>query len=273
MDRPALDSDPAQAPDDVVLREVPVFQGVDTEHLEFLRKHLQLKTIGPAVDLIRLDEPNEMVFFLLEGTIRIYLMRAEHSETVLAILGPGEVLGEISAMEGTVASVSVMTLDRCRFLAMPGKDFARCLDRSSQLSVNLRRLLSRRTLRLTSHSEALATMNADARVARQLILFADDYGTPEGDSAVDGDSVARNGALAENMLETSGHEGKPEAGQPILIPLRLTQGNLAALCGSSLRQMNRIMQRFVQEGLIRVSSSHRITVLDIPALKQQCGLK
>jgi hypothetical protein len=51
---------------------------------------------------------------ILAGSVKVHAIRPDGTEVVLAVLGAGEVLGEMSAADSLGRSASVVTLDRQR---------------------------------------------------------------------------------------------------------------------------------------------------------------
>ncbi len=87
--------------------------------------------------------------------------------------------------------------------------------------------------------QALGTLDIAGRVARQLLVFAEEY-------------------------------GEPADGGGVLIPLRLTQGDLAGLVGATRVRVNAAMVAFKRQGSIVVDDTSRITVRDRQALERRC---
>jgi CRP/FNR family cyclic AMP-dependent transcriptional regulator len=79
--------------------------------------------------------------------------------------------------------------------------------------------------------QALATLDVYGRVARQLLAFADRYG--------------------------SGNESGT-----VLIPIHLTQSDIADLVGASRKRVNQVMVFFREQELISINASGKLVVLN-----------
>lgn len=97
---------------------MPFFGGLNSAEMEAMRPSFEMETIRPGTDLIQFSQLNDKVFFLLSSPIRIYIQKDEKSEVVLAILGPDEVLGEISGLDALAVSVSLMTAEECQLISI-----------------------------------------------------------------------------------------------------------------------------------------------------------
>ena len=180
------------------------------------------------------------MFVLLEGTVKIYVDQRDGSEVILAFLGPGDTFGEMSMVDSSGRSASVLTMERSTCLVMNRAAFDGCLRSVKQLSYNLVRLLTRRLRVANEQVQALSTLDVRGRVARQILVFADQYGR------------------------------KTPGSEDVYIPLRLTQTDIAALVGASRERVNKVIVDFKEAGFISVQPSHHITVHSVPALVQRC---
>jgi CRP-like cAMP-binding protein len=175
------------------------------------------------------------VYVLLEGSVKVELLRPEGTEVIRAVLGPGEVVGEMSLADSLGRSAGVKTLEETTLLCMDRVTFLTSVEEAPALARNLANLLSRRLRLANAHVRSLAALDVPGRVAAQLLALAKEYGEPS-----------------------------PEGGT--LIPLPLTQSDLAALVGASRVRVNQAMTFFKRRGWISVGADHRIIVHDLDSL-------
>jgi len=206
--------------------------------LERLAARMQERTFPAGASLMTADQPGESIYILLDGSVKVHLSLPGGTEVILAVLGPGEVVGEMSLADSLGHSASVRTLEECTFLQMDRSAFRACAKEMPILADNLADLLSRRLRLANAHLRALATLDVPGRVAAQLLALATEYGEPF-----------------------------PEGG--ILIPMPLTQGDLAALVGASRVRVNQSVSFFRKHGQIATGGDGRITVHDEEALARR----
>lgn len=227
-------------PEPDTLAKLSLFDGLPTEQLRKLRGLLQCKRSPAGAEIISVEHPGEIVYIVLEGTVKVYLGRSDGTEVILAILAAGEVVGEMAVMDSFERSASVLTLEPCTFLVMGRPDFWSSLKEMPTMAMNLINVLSRR-LRLTNfRAESLAALDIHGRVAAQLLVFAKEYGeaTPDGDVA---------------------------------IPLRLTQSDLASIVGASRVRVNQALAFYKRHNYLWVNRNHRIVIHDPDALGRRCS--
>ena len=217
------------------LSELALFEGVPGWELERLAPLLYRKSLPAGTNVVAADEPGGEVYVVLEGSVKVELPAPGGTGVILAVLGPGEVVGEMSLVDSLGRSASVRTLEGTTLLCMDRATFRTSVEEAPALARNLANLLSRRLRLANAHVRALAAMDVPGRVAAQLLALAREYGEPS-----------------------------PEGGT--LIPLPLTQSDLAALVGASRVRVNQAIAFFKRSGHISVGADHRIAVHDPEAL-------
>ncbi len=221
------------------LAKIPLFEGLDEGDLERLNERLLRKSFRPGTFIITVEKTGELVYMLIEGTVKIFVDQIDGSEVILAFLGAGDTFGEMSLLDSAGRSANVLALEQCSCLAMNRMAFSECLRTMPHLSYNLVQLLTRRLRLANEQIKALSTLDVRGRVARQILAFAQQYGR---DDLEDG----------------------------IRIPLRLTQSDEAALVGASRERVNQVIVDFKDSGFISVDPRHHITVHDQGALVSRC---
>ncbi len=223
-----------------LLGHIPLFEELAEPDLSQINILMHRKTFQSGVNIITVAQPGDLVYILLEGTVKIYVDQLDGSEVILAFLGPGDTFGEMSMVDSAGRSANVVALEDCLCLLIDRSAFHQCLRSTKGLSYNLVKLMSRRLRLANEQIQALSTLDVRGRVARQLLAFAQQYG-----------------------------QGS-EASQGVTIPLRLTQTDVAALVGASRERVNQVIVDFKDSGFISVDPSHRFTVHDIEALVGRC---
>ena len=199
--------------------------------LQRLAARMHGRTFPAGVSVLTAEEPGEAVYVLLGGTVKVHTALPDGTEVILAVLGAGEVVGEMSVADSLGRSASVTTLEDSTFLWMDRKTFLSGIEEVPAISRNLLDILSRRLRLADTHTRSLAALDVHGRVAAQLLAFAREYGEP-----------------------------LPDGGT--LIPLRLTQTDLAGLVGASRVRVNQALGYYRKRGSISLNKNHRIIVRD-----------
>jgi len=230
----------AAVDDPTLLGDLELFQGLSRQQLAELNGLLRSSSIPAGSHFITAEQPGEVVYVLLEGTVKIYVTQADGREVILAFLGRGDTVGEMSLVDSAGRSANVVTTEPSRVLWMDRATFQSCLRTLAPLAGNLVRLLSHRLRYANEQILALCTLDVPGRVARQILALADRYGTPDADGGV-------------------------------RIALRLTQSDLAELVGASRERVNQVIVDFKARGLLSVDPDHRLRVHRRHGLARYCG--
>ncbi len=222
-----------------LLTYIDLFQGLSPTDLARVGEYTHRRVSPAGADIITAEEPGEVVYLILSGTVKIHMEQEDGRDVILAILGPGDTLGEMSLVDSAGRSASAVTLEDSILLWMDSRAFQLCLDEFPQISLNLVRILSARVRLANELIQALATLDVNGRVARQLLAFADKYGQ------------------------------KNEIGE-VRIPIRLTQGDIADLVGASRKRVNQAIALFKQQELIAMTEKGKIKVCNKKALANYC---
>ncbi|HVX29843.1 MAG TPA: Crp/Fnr family transcriptional regulator [Nitrolancea sp.] len=219
------------------LREISIFAGLEPDALATLAASLRLRTARPNTNLIEIEQPGDRVYFIVSGTVKVFVDHADGSEVILALLGPGEMVGEMSLVDNLKRSANVTTLESSTLVWMDRTTFGRQLHQLPALMGNMVTMLSRRLRLANTRLQADATLDVEGRVALQLL------------------------SLAQELGEATE--------QGIRIPIRLSQSDLAALVGASRVRVNQIIVEYKRSGIIDIDGRLRITLLDPEALRWQ----
>ena len=222
-----------------ILKEILLFEGLSMQELAGINSQLHCRTYAPESNIVLVEQPGEAVYIIVDGTVKVHVEQADGSDVILAILGPGEVVGEMSVVDSMTRSATAVTMEESHICWVDRATFWHWLEEMPTMMRNLVRILSRRIRLANAQIQSLATLDVYGRVARQLLAFANEYGrrTSNGDT---------------------------------VITLRLTQSDFADLIGATRVRVNQVLVDFRQHNYISVDQNHRITVHNQEALAQRC---
>jgi CRP/FNR family cyclic AMP-dependent transcriptional regulator len=222
-----------------LLDEIQLFQGLTPTQLAWVATHAHRRIFPAGTIVMTAEQPGEAVYVILHGTVKVHIEQPDGRDVILSILGSGDTLGEMSLIDSAGRSASVVTLDDSLLLWVDKTAFSRMLDEFPPVARNLVRILTARVRLSDQLIQALATLDVYGRVARQLLAFAEKYGRAKDDGE-------------------------------ILIPITLSQGDIADLVGASRKRVNQVMVAFKAQDLIAVRADGRIIVRDREGLAKVC---
>jgi CRP-like cAMP-binding protein len=185
-----------------------------------------------AMPLCYQGEPPTHIVILLTGWVKVVVFTPNGNAAVLAIRGPGDIIGESGPLHGRPRSATVYALDNVTALTVPGTRFSTFLDTHAHASRVLAQVMVGRM------------DDADRRMAARL--------TADG-----------AGRLAVLLIELAERYGQ---GNPIIIGPPLSQQELAGWVGDSRETVARALRTWRDKGIVE-TSRRRITITDLPALR------
>jgi CRP/FNR family transcriptional regulator, cyclic AMP receptor protein len=179
-------------------------------------------------------EASDHVVVLLVGRAKVSSYTMDGKEVVLAVRGPGELIGELSALDEGARSATVSALEPIEALIIPSERFVSFLEDHVRLAILMLQTTIRRLRDSDRKRVEFGAYDTPGRVARRLLELVDRYG--EGDGSV------------------------------MRIDLSLTQDELAGWTGSSREAVSKALREFRDRGWIE-TGRRSIKVLDVAALR------
>jgi CRP/FNR family transcriptional regulator, cyclic AMP receptor protein len=220
-----------------LLADIELFKGLTATQLEWVAQRAHRRVFEAGRNVLTIEQPGEAVYIILHGTVKIHIEQGER-DVIISILGAGDLLGEMSLIDSIGRSASAVTLEDSLMLWMDRMTFSYMLDNFTPVARNLVRILSARVRLSDQLIQALATLDVNGRVARQLLAFAEKYGR-EKDGATQ-------------------------------IRIALTQSDIADLVGASRKRVNQAMVLFKERDFIDTDAEGRIAIKNGEGLARYC---
>lgn len=195
---------------------------IDPAALQALRARAVRAVLPRGSAAYRQDGRPDRLFLLDEGKVKLERHSPDGRESIVALLGPGDVLGEACVFDDGPHTVSAVAVTDAVLLAVPTQALTAWLVEYPTAVPSLLRVLARR-LRCASDSLAERTFSeVAARVARELLTLSHRFGRPVG-----------AGVRVEHDL---------------------TQDELAQLVGSCRETVNKALGDFADRGWLQVEA-------------------
>lgn len=184
--------------------------------------------------LFREGEPGDHVLAIRSGRVKVSVQTRSGREILLAVKEPGDLVGELSVIDGRPRSATAVALEPVDALLVPAPAFAEFVEGHPRIAVRLLRTLAAQIRDADRRSVDRDTGDITCRVARRLVDLAERLGEHRG----------------------SGLE----------ITLALSQDDLAAWVGATREATSRALGRLRAEGWL-TTGRQRIVLTDLAALR------
>jgi CRP/FNR family cyclic AMP-dependent transcriptional regulator len=164
-------------------------------------------------------DPGDGCFRLNEGLLKVSMVSPTGAERILAILGPGSIVGDMAMIDGRPRSASVSALRDCKLSFVSRSAFEAVAGKNPEIYKHLLSLLAAR-LRDTDQVVAAGTfLPVKGRVARALLDLAKAFGNEVGSGRV-------------------------------VIRQKLSQSDVAAMAGIARENVSRILNEWMRLKLV-----------------------
>lgn len=204
---------------ELALSRTALFAGVDVPTIAALAQTATRRAWEAGTVLFQRGDAGDYLLALVSGRVRLSVSTPTGKELVLRHMGPGEVLGEFSLIDGLPRSADATVVEASSGVILQRDRFLRAADLHPQLGLALARHLCQQ-LRTTNYQmESIALYDLRSRVAR-FLLFA--LQSQQGDKAA----------------------------ERVRLRMVLNQTELALVVGASRPKVNQVLQGFLAEGTL-----------------------
>ena len=204
-----------------VLAQCGLFRRLSDSERDALFTRARTQRYAANESIFLMGSPGDSMVAVLNGTIRISVPSIDGKEIVLAILGPGEICGEIALLDGKERTADAKAATDCSVVVLERRDvlafFAQYPDAWSKLID----VLCERLRTADQQMAEFALSPVPVRLAKALLRLA----TP--------DAKAGNGAPVERV--------------------HLTQRELGNVIGATRESVNKYLRAWQRKGCVRIA--------------------
>lgn len=129
----------------------------------------------PGDVLFREGEDGEVMFVIQSGAVRIS-KNVAGEDKLIAVLGPGEFLGELAILNGKPRTATATVIERARCLLIEAKTLEAMIARNTEIALRLIKKLAKRVAWADALVEILMHTDPKARIMMALSRHADAFG-------------------------------------------------------------------------------------------------
>jgi CRP/FNR family transcriptional regulator, cyclic AMP receptor protein len=222
-----------------ILRGVPFLAGVGDDVLARLAERMRARTFRRNEVIFHQGDPAGATHIIRKGRVKVTRQSEEGDETVLALLGPGAIFGEMGPLDGQPRSATLTAIEPTETLMLLREDLLASAREFPDLAMALIEGLSSRLRQTDEKLEDAYYHDLDTRLARCLCQLAEDHGRQTADG--------------------------------IEVDLPLTQSDFAGMLGVTRVSINRQFGIYQDEGLLRLNR-RSFTILRPEALRRRARL-
>ncbi len=219
--------------DNDVVRQAPLFSALDDADVPALRATMTSTRIGRGETLFREGVQGDRLYVIVSGKVKLGRSSVDGRENLVAILGPGEMFGELSLFDPGPRNATATAIAETELIGLGHEAFTEFLKDHPAVAKALLAALARRLRRTNDSLADLVFTDVPGRVAKALLDLSQRFGRPS-------------------------EEG-------VLVVHDLTQEELAQLVGASRETVNKALADFASRGWLRLEA-RAVLLLDVDRL-------
>lgn len=219
-----------------VVRGATLFAGLDDEATSALMKFMNPRSLRRGTVLFHEGDAGDELYIVSTGKLKIGRESSDGRENLLSVIGPGEIIGELSLFDPGPRSTSVTAVSQSELLSLKHEDLTTWLNERPQAGMNLLKALAQRLRRTNETVGDLVFSDVPGRVAKALLDLAARFSKPAPDG--------------------------------VLVAHDLTQEELAQLVGASRETVNKALADFAARGFIRLEA-RSVVILDMERMRNR----
>jgi CRP-like cAMP-binding protein len=221
---------------DDVLRQAPLFSGLDDEVASALEASMSSSSLRRGEILFSEGDDGNQLYVVTEGKIKLGRTSPDGRENLLAILGPGQMFGELSFFDPGPRSATATAVTDVELKSLGHEALSPVLNAHPDVAHALLNQLAGRLRRTNEVVGDLVFSDVPGRVAKALL-----------------DLASRFGRRADDGIHVN-HD--------------LTQEELAQLVGASRETVNKALADFASRGWLRLEP-RSVVILDLERLQRR----
>ena len=202
------------------LKNVNLFHGMSDDQMRMVEERTVMREIRRKEVLYLPGDAGDRIYLLKRGVVKISTLTEDGREIILALLRPGEVFGEEAVLEDAPRDHMAEAHDDALLCVITRSDFMAVMRAHPEMAFKVTKLVGFRLKTLRNRVEGLLFKGAPARLAQTVLDLARDHGVKDA--------------------------------KGILVPLKLSQQDLANLIGVTRESVNLALADFRSRGLVEL---------------------
>ena len=200
--------------------KIPLFAGFGPSEFASLEKCIVRRRYPGGQTLFHMGDERGSLHIIERGRVKVTVPSSSGEEMILAMLGAGDLLGELSLFDGQPRSATVQALEETDTLCLHREDLLAVMRNRFDVVEKILEVLARRIRNTDMLLAEAHFLDITSRLAKKILDLGDAFGIREG-----------------------GH---------VRIGVKITQKDLASMIGATRESINKQLKILRDQGLVRI---------------------
>lgn len=160
------------------LKQCDLFRRLGPEQLARLEPQCRSRTFRRGEPVYLPAEAAEAAMVLAEGRVKIGSLTSDGKQTILAFIEPGELFGELEALDGGAREEFAEAAEKSTVVLLPAEALRQLVETDPSLALGVTKLIGLRRRRVERRLKSLLFRSNRQRLVSLLLELADQYGQP-----------------------------------------------------------------------------------------------
>lgn len=159
-----------------ILRNVPLFSELDAESLALVAGAARRVKFPKGSVVFQEGDPGDYLLVIEKGQVKVVLLGDDGQETIVNVLEPPALLGEIALLDDAPRSATVVAVTATEFLQIARGPFLALIRKHPDLALEIMAKLARGLRKATEQVRSLSMFDVHGRMLRALLITAQEHG-------------------------------------------------------------------------------------------------
>jgi CRP-like cAMP-binding protein len=160
------------------LSDLTIFETCEVKDLERLGSFCKIKTFMKDEVVFHKGDVGTDLYAVASGQFKVVIIDDSGDEIILAVVEPGEIVGEMSMIDGLGRTGTLMAAEQSEIILIPRKALNELLQKDFNVTLYLMETLTERLRKADELIESLAFLNVKERIMKYLIDSVKDEQDP-----------------------------------------------------------------------------------------------
>lgn len=219
------------------LKQCDLFRRLGPDEIARLEPLCRSRTFRRGEPIYLPADSADAAMVLAEGRVKIGAITSDGKQTILAFIEPGELFGELEALDGGAREEFAEAAEKSTVVLMPAEVLRRLIEADPTLALGITKLIGLRRRRIERRLKSLLFRSNRQRLVSLLLELADQYGQPSD--------------------EPPG----------VRLGIKLSHQDMASVIGSTRETVTVVLGELQSEGLVSIGR-RKIVLADLSMLEK-----
>ncbi|MET0066124.1 MAG: Crp/Fnr family transcriptional regulator [Candidatus Thiodiazotropha sp.] len=157
-----------------MIENISIFKGLDPEALALIEQRMVRRTYPRNTIVLSEGDQSDSMYVILSGKVKVYLNDEHGKEAIINYQEAGEYFGELSLIDESKRSASIMTVVKSTLGVISKQAFHEVLKANPDIAIHLLKDLVQRVRTLTEEVKSLALSDVYGRLSKTLLSLAEE---------------------------------------------------------------------------------------------------